>query len=98
MLASAFGVSYPTSALPPSAMMASWNAMACSSSGCNGPHILLDRIPAVNKVLEPAEAAVARIPDGATIMMVGFGLCGIPERLLAALYARRTHGRPVMSH
>ncbi|MBZ5556341.1 MAG: CoA transferase subunit A [Acidobacteriia bacterium] len=72
--------------------------MACSRSGCNGPHILLDRIPAVNKVLEHAEAAVARIPDGATIMMGGFGLCGIPERLIAALHARGAKGLTVISN
>ncbi|MBI3492905.1 MAG: succinyl-CoA--3-ketoacid-CoA transferase, partial [Acidobacteria bacterium] len=72
--------------------------MACSRSGCNGPHILLDRIPPVNKVLEHAEAAVARIPDGATIMMGGFGLCGIPERLIAALHARGTQGLTVISN
>src|SRR5882757_5385422 len=97
-LASAFGMSYPTRALPPSATIASWKAMACSRSGCNGPHILLDRIPAVNKVLEHAEAAVAQIPDGATIMMGGFGLCGIPERLIAALHARGTKGLMIISN
>jgi len=42
----------------------------------------------VNKVVASAEAAVACIPDGATIMMGGFGLCGIPENLIAALRAR----------
>jgi 3-oxoacid CoA-transferase subunit A len=52
----------------------------------------------VNKVLEHAEAAVARIPDGATIMMGGFGLCGIPERLIAALHARGAKGLTVISN
>jgi 3-oxoacid CoA-transferase A subunit len=52
----------------------------------------------VNKVLEHAEAAVAQIPDGATIMMGGFGLCGIPERLIAALHARGTKGLTVISN
>jgi acyl CoA:acetate/3-ketoacid CoA transferase alpha subunit len=33
----------------------------------------------VNKVLENAEAAVALVPDGASIMMGGFGVCGIPK-------------------
>ena len=44
----------------------------------------------MNKVLESAEAAVALIPDGAVIMMGGFGLCGIPENLIKALHARGT--------
>ena len=44
----------------------------------------------MNKVIASAEAAVALIPDGATIMMGGFGLCGIPENLISALHARGT--------
>jgi 3-oxoacid CoA-transferase subunit A len=52
----------------------------------------------VNKVLASAEEAVARIPDGATIMMGGFGLCGIPENLIAALHARGTRGLTVISN
>jgi 3-oxoacid CoA-transferase subunit A len=52
----------------------------------------------VNKVLASAEEAVARIPDGATIMMGGFGLCGIPETLIAALKARGTRDLTVISN
>jgi 3-oxoacid CoA-transferase subunit A len=52
----------------------------------------------VNKVLASAAEAVARIPDGATIMMGGFGLCGIPETLIAALKARGTSGLTVISN
>jgi 3-oxoacid CoA-transferase subunit A len=52
----------------------------------------------VNKVLESAEAAVAAIPDGAIIMMGGFGLCGIPENLIKAIYARGTKGLTVISN
>jgi 3-oxoacid CoA-transferase subunit A len=52
----------------------------------------------VNKVLASAEEAVARIPEGATIMMGGFGLCGIPENLIAALHARGTRGLTVISN
>ena len=44
----------------------------------------------MNKVLPSAEAAVALVPDGATILMGGFGLCGIPENLIQALRARGT--------
>jgi 3-oxoacid CoA-transferase subunit A len=52
----------------------------------------------VNKVLTSAAEAVARIPDGATIMMGGFGLCGIPETLIDALRARGTTGLTVISN
>jgi 3-oxoacid CoA-transferase subunit A len=52
----------------------------------------------MNKVLASADEAVARIPDGATIMMGGFGLCGIPETLIAALHARGTQGLTVISN
>jgi 3-oxoacid CoA-transferase subunit A len=52
----------------------------------------------MNKVLAGAEEAVERIPEGATIMMGGFGLCGIPETLIAALRARGTKGLTVISN
>src|SRR6478735_3533775 len=52
----------------------------------------------MNKVLDSAEAAVALIPDGASIMMGGFGLCGIPENLIAALHARGTKDLVIISN
>ncbi|HRF24153.1 MAG TPA: CoA transferase subunit A [Chitinophagaceae bacterium] len=39
----------------------------------------------MNKVFKNADEAVKDIADGATIMMGGFGLCGIPENCIAAL-------------
>ena len=39
----------------------------------------------MNKVLASADEAIADINDGATIMVGGFGLCGIPENLIRAL-------------
>lgn len=39
----------------------------------------------MNKVVPDAKAAIADITDGATIMLGGFGLCGIPETCIAAL-------------
>jgi 3-oxoacid CoA-transferase subunit A len=39
----------------------------------------------MNKVVNSADEAIRDIPDGATIMVGGFGLCGIPENLIAAL-------------
>jgi 3-oxoacid CoA-transferase subunit A len=42
----------------------------------------------VNKLFESADRAVADIPDGATLLVGGFGLCGNPENLIAALHRR----------
>src|SRR6201991_1417126 len=39
----------------------------------------------MQKVITNADAAIADIADGATIMLGGFGLCGIPENCIAAL-------------
>jgi 3-oxoacid CoA-transferase subunit A len=39
----------------------------------------------MNKVVASADEAVRDIPDGATIMVGGFGLCGVPEDLIDAL-------------
>src|SRR5499426_2474185 len=52
----------------------------------------------MNKVLASAEAAVAMVPDGATILMGGFGLCGIPENLIQALRARGVKDLTVISN
>jgi 3-oxoacid CoA-transferase subunit A len=52
----------------------------------------------MNKVVASAADAVALVPAGATIMMGGFGLCGIPEHLIAALHARGTGGLTVISN
>ena len=52
----------------------------------------------MNKVLPGAEAAVALIPDGATILMGGFGLCGIPSNLIQALRARGTKNLTIISN
>src|ERR1700755_1288180 len=39
----------------------------------------------MNKVVAGPDAAIHDIPDAATIMLGGFGLCGIPENCIAAL-------------
>src|SRR5437763_16807228 len=74
--------------------------MACSRSGCieSGQTSYLIEWKSMNKVLASAAEAVATIPEGATIMMGGFGLCGIPENLIAALHARGTRGLTVISN
>jgi len=52
----------------------------------------------MNKVFPSAAAAVADIPDGAMLLAGGFGLCGIPENLIAALKAQGTRGLTVVSN
>ena len=52
----------------------------------------------MNKVIESADAAVALIPDGGSILMGGFGVCGIPEHLIRALYDRGTKGLTIISN
>ena len=42
----------------------------------------------MRKLYESADAAVADIKDGATLVVGGFGLCGNPENLIAALHRK----------
>ncbi len=52
----------------------------------------------MDKHVEGADAAVARIPDGATILLGGFGLCGIPENLIAALQRKGSKNLTLVSN
>src|SRR5213593_3854397 len=52
----------------------------------------------MNKVLRNADEAVAMIPDGASIMVGGFGLCGVPEHLIKALHARGARHLTIISN
>jgi 3-oxoacid CoA-transferase A subunit len=52
----------------------------------------------LDKRIANADAAVARVPDGATILMGGFGLCGIPENLIAALRRKGSKDLTVASN
>src|SRR5579864_7910647 len=52
----------------------------------------------MNKVIETSDAAVANISDGATVMIGGFGLCGIPENLIAALVRKGVKGLHTISN
>src|SRR5262245_1445020 len=78
--------------------MASWKLMACSRSAFKGRISYLIEYRPMNKVLRSADEAAALVPDGAVIMMGGFGLCGIPENLIAALRARGTKDLTVVSN
>lgn len=52
----------------------------------------------MNKIYASSDLAVADIPDGATIMLGGFGLCGIPENLIAALVRLGRRGLHTISN
>ncbi len=52
----------------------------------------------MNKLYPSADAAVADIEDGATVMIGGFGLCGIPEDLIAALVRRNARNLTTISN
>jgi len=52
----------------------------------------------MNKVVSSAAEAVAGIPDGATLMVGGFGLCGIPVNLIEALRGQGTRDLTIISN
>jgi 3-oxoacid CoA-transferase A subunit len=52
----------------------------------------------MDKTVATADEAVADLPDGATLMAGGFGLCGIPENLIAAIAKRGTRGLTIISN
>jgi len=52
----------------------------------------------LDKVYPNADAAIADLPDGATIMVGGFGLCGIPENLIAAVHRKGVRNITVISN
>jgi 3-oxoacid CoA-transferase subunit A len=52
----------------------------------------------MDKRVADAQAVIARVRDGATILMGGFGLCGIPENLMAALRRAGTKNLTIVSN
>ena len=52
----------------------------------------------MDKVVKNANEACADIPEGATILAGGFGLCGIPEKTIAALRELGTKGLTFVSN
>jgi 3-oxoacid CoA-transferase subunit A len=52
----------------------------------------------MTKVFPTADVAIADIPPGATVMIGGFGLCGIPEESIAALVKRGVKGLHTISN
>ena len=53
---------------------------------------------APSKVVASADAAVADIGDGAKLLVGGFGLCGIPEHLIAAVARRGSRALTCVSN
>ena len=52
----------------------------------------------MDKRIATADAAIANLVDGATILMGGFGLCGIPENLIEALRRKGTKDLTIISN
>jgi 3-oxoacid CoA-transferase subunit A len=52
----------------------------------------------MDKRVGNAEAIVGRIRDGATILVGGFGVCGVPEKLIQALIRQGTKNLTIVSN
>lgn len=52
----------------------------------------------MDKRVASADAAVSRVEDGATILLGGFGLCGIPEKLIGALRRKASKNLTLVSN
>ena len=52
----------------------------------------------MDKTVASADEALADLPDGATLMAGGFGLCGIPENLIQAIARRGTRDLTIISN
>src|SRR3984893_11213657 len=52
----------------------------------------------MNKVVANADEAIKDVFDGATIMIGGFGLCGIPENLVRALVRKGSKNLTTISN
>ena len=52
----------------------------------------------MNKVLASAVEGAAMVPNGATLMVGGFGVCGLPENLIKALHERGVRDLTIISN
>ncbi len=52
----------------------------------------------LDKRIASADTAIQNLTDGVTILMGGFGLCGIPENLIAALRRRGSKNLTIVSN
>lgn len=61
-------------------------------------NIFICKIRNMNKVVKDANEAIIGITDGMTLMVGGFGLCGIPENCIKALAASKVKGLTCISN
>ena len=52
----------------------------------------------MDKRIASADAAIAKLGDGATILVGGFGLCGVPEHLIDAVRRKGTKNLTIASN
>ncbi len=52
----------------------------------------------INKVVASADEAIRDVKDGMTLVVGGFGLCGIPENLINALVKKKVKGLTCVSN
>ena len=52
----------------------------------------------MNKVVKNAQEAIEGIDDNMTLMLGGFGLCGIPENCISAMVDKGTKGLTCISN
>jgi 3-oxoadipate CoA-transferase alpha subunit len=52
----------------------------------------------IDKTVASCQAAVADVPDGATVMIGGFGTAGLPDELLEALLAQGAKGLTIVNN
>jgi acyl CoA:acetate/3-ketoacid CoA transferase alpha subunit len=61
------------------------------------PNVVLDK-PQFVEIFNTAEEAVKDIASDSTLLVGGFGLCGIPENLITALSKTTANGFTIVSN
>ena len=69
-----------------------WNPLAPAPPGLDWKDRMID------KIVSSMEAAVAGIPDGATVMIGGFGTAGLPVELIDALIAQGARNLTIVNN
>ena len=61
-------------------------------------YLIIKEVDDMNKVIGSVQEVVAQVEDGATLLVGGFGLCGIPENLIQALKDKGVKNLTVVSN